>query len=217
MRVRELKPGVVLFDATSLPVTYREMDSVALIIEKKGYTSLIIDLRGKSKIFPEVTEILVNYLSSETLHPGIYLTRKWFTSNKKIPVFQDYENSFGSFSDNNYSSGEIYSESGRYLKIVPRKKTYKGKVYLLTDSKTSGVSESLIYILKKQRLATVVGQKTSGSPILAEKLIINKEFSLNLLVSDYYTSEGKSLNKIGIEPDINVSGQDALEYILKTL
>jgi hypothetical protein len=215
--IRELKPGIVFIDANSLPVNVREMDSIALIVERKGYNKLIIDLRGKSKIIPEVTEILINYLSSESFHPGIYLTRRWFNSNKIIPESQDYKKSFSSFSDNNYSSGEIYRESGRYLNIVPREKTYNGKVFVLTDSKTSGVSESLIYILKNQKLATVVGQRTSGSSFLAEKLIINDVFSLNLLVSDYYTSEGKSLNKTGIEPDIIVSGQDALEFMLKTL
>jgi len=46
---------------------------------------------------------------------------------------------------------------------------------------------------------------------------IENEYDLILPDSDYYTCEGKSLNKIGIEPDITVSGEDALNYVLKTL
>jgi len=87
----------------------------------------------------------------------------------------------------------------------------------LTDSKTSKASVVLADVLQKEKMATLVGQKTSGVTVLIENLRINEEYDLVLPVADFYTNEGKNLNKEGIEPDIPVSGEDALNYILKKL
>jgi hypothetical protein len=214
--VRELKPSVALLDANSLPVTKKEVDSVAVIIEKKGYSKLVVDLRGNYKQNPLAANELANYLSGRTITAGVYLTRKWFDSNIGLPKVQDYKRFFKDFFDGVYKPGELSKGQGYAVSIIPGKKVFQGKVYILTDSKTSKVFEALIDVLKKQKIATIVGQKTAGATWLTESLKINMEYDLILPVADYYTSEGKSLNKVGIEPDINVSGEDALTHILRT-
>ncbi|MBV5313096.1 MAG: hypothetical protein JZU47_07350 [Prolixibacteraceae bacterium] len=214
--VRELKPSVALLDANSLPVTKKEVDSIAVIIEKKGYSKLVVDLRGNYKQNPLAANELVNYLSGKTINAGVYLTRKWFDANVGLPKVQDYKRLFKDFSYGEFKSGELYKGQGYALSLVPVKKVFQGKVYILTDSKTSKVFEAWIDVLKKQKIATIVGQKTAGATWLTESLKINNEYDLILPVADYYTNEGKSLNKVGIEPDINVSGEDALTHILRT-
>ena len=119
------------------------------------------------------------------------------------------------FAETGYQAGELYKESGRYFDIVPVKKPFSGKVYILADSRTSKTAEVLIYILKNKKIATIIGQKTAGAMMLAERITINNEYDIYLPVSEYYTAEGRSLNKIGIEPDIKVPSQDALNYVLK--
>jgi C-terminal processing protease CtpA/Prc len=52
--------------------------------------------------------------------------------------------------------------------------------------------------------------------MLAERITINNEYDIYLPVSEYYTAEGRSLNKMGIEPDVKVSGEDGMKYVLKT-
>jgi C-terminal processing protease CtpA/Prc len=95
-------------------------------------------------------------------------------------------------------------------------KPNNGKVYILADSRTSKTAEVLIYILKNKKIATIIGQKTVGAVMLAERISINNEYYIYLPVSEYYTEEGRSLNKIAIEPDIKVYGEDAMKYGLKT-
>lgn len=214
--VRELKPSVALLDANSLPVTKKEVDSIAVIIEKKGYSKLVVDLRGNYKQNPLAANELANYLSGRTINAGVYLTRKWFDANVGLPKVQDYKRLFKDFFDGVYKPGELYKGQGYALSLVPGKNVFQGKVYILTDSKTSKVFEALIGVLRNQKIATIVGQKTAGATWLTESLKINNEYDLILPVADYYTSEGKSLNKVGVEPDINVSGEDALRYVLRT-
>jgi len=213
--LREVKSNTAVFEANKLPSNQKEMDSIAVIIAKKGYSHLVIDLRGRTNINPCTANVLVNYLSDKSFNAGIYLTRKWFESNISIPNVQDYKKSFKSFTETGYQAGELYKESGRYFDIVPVKKPYNGKVYILADSRTSKTSEVLIYILKNKKIAMIIGQKTAGAVMLAERITINSEYDIYLPVSEYYTAEGRSLNKIGIEPDIKVPGQDALNYVLK--
>jgi len=52
---------------------------------------------------------------------------------------------------------------------------------------------------------------------LAEHIRISNDYDINLPVSEYYTREGKNLNKSGVEPDIKVPGEEALKYIMKIL
>ena len=215
--MRELKPNTVLFDVNSLPSTKKEIDSIAAIIAKKGYSNLIIDLRGRRSLNPNAANELLNFLSDKSFIAGVFLTRKWFDTNILIPKVPESAKLFKSFSDGSLKEGEFYKETGRVLNIVPRAKTFQGKVYVLTDSKTSRASEVLAFVLQKEKIASLVGQKTSGASVLFENLRINDEYDLVLPVAEFYNTESKSLNKDGIEPDKIVSGEDALTFILKSL
>ncbi len=214
--VRELTAQAALLEPNTLPSTKSEMDSLASVIDKRGYSKLIIDLRGNYRNNPFVAKELVNYISSKKLDVGVYLTRKWFDANHRPPGLQECQKVFENFSGANYTNGDLSKGTGENLKIIPRSKTFKGKVYVLTDSKTSKVFEALVYTLKNESIATIVGQKTAGALLLSEKFIINNEYELVLPVADYFTCDGRSLEKIGVEPDVKLSGEDALKYILKS-
>ncbi len=215
--LRELKPNTALVEVNSLPSTKKEIDSIAVIIAKKGYSNLIIDLRGRRSLMPQAANEWLNFLSDKPFVAGVFLTRKWFDANVLIPKPQEYMKLFKSFADGSLKEGEFYKETGRVLNIIPKAKTFQGKVCVLTDSKTSKISEVLAYVLQKEKIASLVGQKTAGAPVLIENLKINDEYDLVLPVTEFYNTEAKNLNKDGIEPDKVVSGEDALTYILKSL
>ena len=215
--IRELKPSAALLEANMLPVTRHQVDSIASIIDQKGFTRLIIDLRGNFRQNPFAANELVSYISSKAIDAGVYLTRKWFETNRILPASGVCETLPKGFPDGNYANGDLCKIAGSCLRIVPRSKTFRGKVYVLTDSKTSKVFEALIRALKNDKIATIVGQKTAGFSMLAEKIKVNKEYELVLPVADFYTCDGKNLEQTGVDPDIAVSGEDAMKYILKSL
>jgi hypothetical protein len=217
MTIREPRPKTALIDAGMLPLTEKEMDSLALIIEKNRCTTLIIDLRGKSKIMPESIEYMACYLAQKPFTGGLYPTRKYFENSRSLPKVQDYPKYFRSFSEAGYKTGELYKEQGRYFKINPAAKTFRGKVYLLTDSRTSGASSSLIYILKKFISAAIVGQRASVSSGISERIQVNGDFSLSLVVSEFFTHDNRNLTEGDLEPDIILHDEDALNHVLKNL
>jgi len=214
---RELNPKTILFDANSVPATKTAFDSIAAVIGKKGYENLILDLRGRSSINPASANYFANYISKKTFTAGVFLTRKWFDSNPKIPEVKEFDKLFKSFTETGYKANSITTEKGRTLKIVPFQNSIKGKVLVLTDSKTSKVSEVLVHILKSEKMAMIVGQKTNGSAFLVERLPVTGEFELILPVAEFFTTSGKPVEKNGIEPDKPVSKEDILQYVLKNL
>ncbi len=215
--IRELKTHAVLFDANTIPSSQKEMDSIAVIIAKKGVKNLVVDLRGNNRLTPVAANILLNYLSDKPFLAGVYLTRKWNDNNNSVPRSNDLQKIFRGITDMEYNPGTLYREQGWTLKIVPSDKTFKGRIYVLADSKSSKVAEMLIYTLKSQKIATLVGQKTAGATLLTEYFAINTEYDLVLPDCDFFTPEGKSLNKIGVEPDIQRSGDEVMKYILSLI
>ncbi len=215
--LHEINSNTALIDANSLPAKQKEMDSLAVILSVKGTRNLIIDLRGNSRISPVTANILVNYLSNQPFKAGVYLTRKWNESNQEIPKSPDFPKLFKRFDDPDLKAGDLVKERGRYLNIIPAEKTFKGKVFLLTDSKTSRVAEMVTYVLKSRKIAIIVGQKTAGLTVLAESIKLNSEYDLIVPDCDFYTIEGRSLNSIGIEPDIQKSGDEVMKHILSVI
>ena len=193
------------------------MDSLAMIINKRGYHNLIIDFRGNSRLSAAAAFLLINYLSDQPFDAGVFLTRKWYDHNSGIPHVQDYQKLFRSLIGSDFPAGELYNEEGWYVNINPGARAFKGKVFLLTDSKTSKVAELTTYVIKDRKFATIVGQKTAGLTVLAGNLKLNSEYDLIIPECDFYTVEGKNLNRIGIEPDISKSGDDVMKYIFSAL
>ncbi len=214
---RELNPKTILFDANSVPAIKTAFDSIAVIIGKNGYENLILDLRGRNSINPASANYFINYISKKTFTAGVFLTRKWFDSNPKIPEANQYDKLFKSFAEIGYKANSLTTEKGRTLKIVPSQNSFKGKVFVLTDSKTSKISEVLVHILKTEKIAVIVGQKTNGSAFLVERLPVTAEVELVLPVAEFYMVGGKPIEKNGIEPDKPVSKEDILQYVLKKL
>lgn len=212
--VRELKKNTAFFDANSFPSNKKEMDSISTAIRLKGYANLVIDLRGNNKLKLNTAFLMLNYVAHQSFDAGVYLTRKWSDANKTIPTGSDYSKLLKSFADPGYSAGKLNNEQGRYIKVVPTTNSFKGKVYLLVDGKTSHIAEMVASVMKNRKLATVVGQKTAGITFLTENIEINEEFDLVLADAEFYTFEGNNLEGIGVEPDVTKSNDEVLNYVL---
>jgi hypothetical protein len=214
---REINTKTILFDVNNFPSTKHAFDSLIAIIVKKGYGNMILDLRGRTGINPAAANYFANFISKKTFTAGVFLTRKWFAGNPSVPEAKDFEKLFKSFGETGYKANSLYTEKGRIFKVVPAQNSFKGKVFVLTDSRTSKVSEVLVHILKTEKMAMVVGQKTSGSAFMVERISVNTDFELILPVAEFYSSDGKPFEKNGIEPDKTVSNEDILQFVLKNL
>jgi C-terminal processing protease CtpA/Prc len=105
---------------------------------------------------------------------------------------------------------------GLCLVAEPLPNTFKGKVFILTSKSTASASEPFVYTLQKENIATVIGGKTAGAVISMEHFYL-QNLALTIPMLDYYTYDGKRLDKIGVEPNIKCEPNEALDMALSTI
>jgi C-terminal processing protease CtpA/Prc len=114
-------------------------------------------------------------------------------------------------------NNEILTGNGVYLKTEPAVPGFKGKVYLLTDHRTSKVAEALAIWFKKEKMATLVGEESSGSSMLTQTIDLDKQYQISVPVAQFLDREGKSYVNIKTAPDMVVNEGDALDFLMKKI
>lgn len=211
---RELKPNVVYLDLSDLPIEKVDMDELFREIQKKSYHTLILDARGRKNLQLVPAVLLSNHLTAKPADWGIYLTRKWLDSNGSIPNPSEYSINFKNASAIYENIINLFTDKGFYLKPDPTSSHFSGKIYLLVDNRTSRLAEALAIWLKSDKLATLVGQKTSGLPLLYENILLTPQYRISLPTAQFFDKLGKNWIGIGVEPDLPVQ-EDPLSYLLK--
>lgn len=192
------------------------------LVQKIGqgaYDNLIIDLRNNTGGTLDAAVVLGRFLTRDAIDAGVYLSRKWFLEKggypnqeeiRQLPFLKDM--SFDGF-------GKMLDEHGAFRMVLPphSNPVFEGKVYVLTNGVTGSTCEPLVDRLKKTGRATIVGQKTAGGMLSGRYFKINSEMKLFLPVADYITAEGARIDKVGVEPDIKVKSEEALNYVVELL
>lgn len=77
-------------------------------------------------------------------------------------------------------------------------------VVVLANEYTASASEILIGALKDNGVAKVVGTKTYGKGVMQEIVPVSTGGALKITIEEFYTPNGETINKKGIEPDVVV-------------
>lgn len=195
-----------------------EIDSIFTLIRRKGYTNLVIDLRNNPGGSIEAGMAFATNIADTTFYGGIFLTQEYFNIYSAPPVVADYPR-FEHFTDANYDLviEGIHNKPGLCLKIIPKGNTYRSNLYILTNNRTASTCEPIVYGLQQQNLATIVGERTAGAMLNGEMFELDKDFKMVIPTADYYTSDGYRIDQAGVEPDIKVKQEEALEYVMNNM
>jgi carboxyl-terminal processing protease len=83
-------------------------------------------------------------------------------------------------------------------------------ITILTDEGTASASEIFSGAIKDYKLGTLVGKKTFGKGVVQTMINTGDGTALKVTISKYYTPNGKNIQHIGIEPNVEVDYPDAL-------
>ncbi len=75
---------------------------------------------------------------------------------------------------------------------------------VLVNGMSASASEVLTGALKDHNKAVIIGEKTYGKGVVQSIFELDDDSALKITTSRYYTPSGKSLDKKGIKPDIEV-------------
>lgn len=120
--------------------------------------------------------------------------------------------------------GEIVRRKAAVIRLGPeQKKRYQGKVVLLIDERCYSGCEIFSAILQEKGRATLIGQSTKGEALgsltngLVKNLVVTKKdtgWRLEIPAIDFRTIEGKSIEGIGVRPNMEITGRDQTDAAL---
>lgn len=216
---------LVPIDNTTAVLFIRSFDSNAELminivqqIAQNGYKNLIIDLRNNQGGSLDAAVVLGRFLTAEIIDAGAYIGRSWFEEKQKYPS-PDEINSFPFLKEMTYQGFQEASKNPAFRMVLPphNNSTYSGKVYVLTSKKTASASEPLVYLLKNQKVVTIVGEPTAGEMMSGMDFKLDDQLTIFLPVLDYITAAGTRLDRVGVQPTINVLADKALATVLQNL
>ena len=87
------------------------------------------------------------------------------------------------------------------------------KMVVLVNEGSASASEILAGAIRDLDRAKIIGKKTYGKGVVQNVMSLPGGDGLKLTTSEYFTPSGKSINKKGIVPDIEVDLPDDVEGI----
>lgn len=79
---------------------------------------------------------------------------------------------------------------------------------VLVNENSASASEILSGALKDRKRAKIIGKKTFGKGIVQKLFPLNDGSGAKITISEYHTPSGAKINKVGVEPDIEVESED---------
>ena len=87
-------------------------------------------------------------------------------------------------------------------------------VIILTNENTASSSEILAGALQDLGIAKIVGTKTYGKGVIQEVLSLPDGSGIKITSEKYLTPNKREINKVGIQPDVEVELPETVDNIL---
>jgi len=135
-------------------------DSAFRVIAEKKVENLIIDIRGNLGGRSIVVDSLMNYLTNKPYNQ--YQKIETLISNDLKAYYKEkYPEKYDEIKD--FVIGELYSSSDEMVYPHNSKFRFSGKLFLLTDNKTSSAAATFSGVCKELKLSVIVGEETGGT------------------------------------------------------
>ena len=154
---------------------------------------------------------------------------KEFKKNKKIKNYiLDLRNNPGGLLSQAIKISDYFLENGEIVSTKSKRKyenrkwfAKKGDIIdgetmvILINYGSASASESVAGALQDHKRAILVGESTYGKGSVQSIIPLENEGAIRLTVSKYYLPSGKSISRVGVNPDIVITeGSD--EFRIKT-
>lgn len=93
----------------------------------------------------------------------------------------------------------------------------KYKIAVLVNENSASASELVAATLREQLGATIVGKTTYGKGTVQEKIKLTSGVEYKVTTKRWLTSEGNTINEVGVEPDVVLDTDDDTIYIEKAV
>lgn len=186
----------------------RDQVKIASVIEKElgeiGYIGITVFDEDTDKEFGKALDDLVKKNKSGIIldlrgNPGGVVDAAVGICDKILP-----EGVIVTLKDNQNKIIEEYKSDKNYVDT---------KMVVLQNGGSASASEIVAGAIRDYKRATIVGEKSYGKGIVQTVFPLAKGSGLKLTTAAYFTPSGKSIHKLGIEPDIKVKEPEGIKGI----
>jgi len=183
-------------------------DSAFQIIAKESIENLIIDIRGNLGGRSVVVDSLMNFLTNKPYNQ--YQKIETLISNDLKAYYKEkYPEKYDEIKD--LVIGESFSSSDEMVYPHNSKFRFSGKLFLLTDSKTSSAAATFAGVFKELKLGVIVGEETGGTIQYFGDFwflsLPNTGLQFHISPKRFVQYGGKDLKR-GVIPDFLISNRD---------
>ena len=106
---------------------------------------------------------------------------------------------------------ERTKKEGEQITKSEKDAKYNMKVVILTNENSASASEIFVGAMKDNGAAKIVGTKTYGKGVMQELAPLKSGGALKVTIEEFKTPNGNTINKKGIDPDIEVEDDKKTE------
>lgn len=232
-----MKAGSYIHKIAGQEVKLDNINKLLMDIKKmKAGDTVEFELLQDDKIVqfnPVVKEIVKEVVSSQYLDGIVYLKLSEFdevTHDQMMNELKKYDDIKGIILDlRNNPGGDLkavidvgsefikndvltYTENKKGKKEVYKTKNTGNlvgkKLAVLVNENSASASELLTGAIKDYNIGKIIGKKTFGKGIVQEIIPLTNGGAFKQTITKYFTPKGNDINKIGIEPDIKIDGEN---------
>ena len=214
-----LNKKTAYLDVRSFSSDPKKMITSIQEIGTDAYSNLIIDLRDNGGGTLDAAVILGQFLTNKPIDAGVYLTQKWYVKESRNASVKDIAG-FPYLTDFTYQGiMKMFLEQPAFRMVVPghQRPVYKGKVFVLINENTASTCEPLLYLFKKEKIATLVGTTSAGAMLSGNTFKVDENYNVFIPIADYQTHDGIRLDKVGVQPDVVTASDRALDYVINRI
>ena len=230
-----IKSGDIILKINNTDVSGQSVYQAAQLIkgEKDAFVEMEL-LRGNEKLVKSVKreEIKIKSVEYKKLDEdigyirissfiGLDTTKDFIVGLNKLKdtkaLILDLRGNSGGLFQNAIIIANMFLKQGKIVQVVARhnKKNiyeaqaenciYEKPLVVLVDEDTASASEILSSALQDNNRAILIGTKTFGKGLVQKVFSLPNKTGMNITIAKYLTPKGNNINKIGIEPDYNIT------------
>lgn len=194
--------------------TIEQIEAAYAEIAVRNPPALIIDLRanegGAFAVVP-----LVQHLLDAPLDAGAFVARPWAASEGRAPTLADAQRvePWTGWSIRDFWRS-VREDRITRITFSPQGPHYSGRVYVLISNDTASAAELAADALKGVGRTTLIGERTAGQMLSQMPIDLPHGLQLFLPIADYHSFRIGRIEGRGVEPDVEVAADAAMDEAL---
>lgn len=233
-----LKVGDIISKIDDIDLTHQTSSFIADRVKNgtaESFTITYIRDNKENTITIKRAHVYINSVNTKQYDNTLYMKIDTFSlttkdqvekaikelDNKTTSLIIDLRDNTGGYLTSANDTAELFLDKGqiiyqlknrngivsKYESKTNKIKNFK-KIVMLVNESSASASEVLTLALKENLNAIVVGKKTFGKGTVQDKSTLSNGSIVKFTTSYWLSPNGNSINKVGIDPDYEVDGED---------